>query len=722
MADRVLQRHDTAARWQQYNPVLAEGEIGIITDGAKGYKIGDGKTPWNSLPFPANPANVVQETGDSESAVMSQRSVSENFVNKEDVVNDLTTGGADKALSAEMGKELGNELGAVTNNIAKLAIPTRVIEGAFINEYSGNIVTGYSSCRIKVYEGNVFYVKGVKKGNNVAVLSIWQDGVMVEVLESSRQNEELIEFHRTIECQDNQQLYVVELVSTPCSVAQQGKIINEFKKYYDNQIALTESRLTKSISDVEEELNFANKNNIGVTQVDDGKYLTIQGDVINNESFQIEWRVLRGGRIYAIHHAIQVGGTMLSCAIFSEITQDKSKLLKILETIPADGQNTYKVKYALAKVQEDCYLAVNVKKGATSILVSEYTDDVTEDIYNKISDNAEWIDNLRINSGMYPNRLCTMMSEGEKYLSSVFQRHYVNINGILNAVYDFGDVKITSDISVPQIGGSTSISISENPTYRDKLFFNVGDKVCVGNKYIYDVYTLTGVNGKDLQGKLVESNTGLSGYTMRASFPHTNENPNFGNQVSYDYVRVYKYEDILAVKYNEIPMTITTDNIHPSKAGYLLLGKIFIAEALARHSTISRVISFGDSLTAGSNGWWDGVRSVLPSCNLVPKGVPSDRIEHIMDRFKEYMENEYEAKDGDVFVFYLGTNNLLQAGRKGMNYGVDYSEKNMIFWNSSYLSVLSDACRMICTLLPRGNWFISNGHVNSLNFGDEQPS
>ena len=53
MADRVIQRHDTASRWQQFNPVLASGEIGIITDGAKGYKIGDGKTKWNDLPYPA---------------------------------------------------------------------------------------------------------------------------------------------------------------------------------------------------------------------------------------------------------------------------------------------------------------------------------------------------------------------------------------------------------------------------------------------------------------------------------------------------------------------------------------------------------------------------------------------------------------------------------------------------------------------------------------------
>lgn len=79
MADRVIQRNDTAANWQQYNPVLAQGEIGIITDGAKGYKIGDGVTRWNDLPFPANPANVVQEAGNSENAVMSQKAVTEKL-------------------------------------------------------------------------------------------------------------------------------------------------------------------------------------------------------------------------------------------------------------------------------------------------------------------------------------------------------------------------------------------------------------------------------------------------------------------------------------------------------------------------------------------------------------------------------------------------------------------------------------------------------------------
>lgn len=79
MADRVLQRHDTAANWQTHNPVLAEGELGIITDGAKGYKIGDGVTAWNDLGYPANPAQIVQEFGDSESTVVSQKVVSDKI-------------------------------------------------------------------------------------------------------------------------------------------------------------------------------------------------------------------------------------------------------------------------------------------------------------------------------------------------------------------------------------------------------------------------------------------------------------------------------------------------------------------------------------------------------------------------------------------------------------------------------------------------------------------
>ena len=76
MADRVLQRRDTAANWSAANPILAEGELGIVTD-TKGYKIGDGVTHWNDLAYPANPTQVVDNVGTSTTAAISQMAVIE---------------------------------------------------------------------------------------------------------------------------------------------------------------------------------------------------------------------------------------------------------------------------------------------------------------------------------------------------------------------------------------------------------------------------------------------------------------------------------------------------------------------------------------------------------------------------------------------------------------------------------------------------------------------
>ena len=50
MADKIQLRRDTKARWEQYNPVLASGEPGYELDSLL-YKLGDGKTAWNDLPY-----------------------------------------------------------------------------------------------------------------------------------------------------------------------------------------------------------------------------------------------------------------------------------------------------------------------------------------------------------------------------------------------------------------------------------------------------------------------------------------------------------------------------------------------------------------------------------------------------------------------------------------------------------------------------------------------
>lgn len=86
MADRVLQRRDTSANWSSANPILAEGEMGIVTD-TKGYKIGDGSTAWNDLEYPSNPTTVVNELGDSSTTAISQKITTDSILNRLDITN-----------------------------------------------------------------------------------------------------------------------------------------------------------------------------------------------------------------------------------------------------------------------------------------------------------------------------------------------------------------------------------------------------------------------------------------------------------------------------------------------------------------------------------------------------------------------------------------------------------------------------------------------------------
>jgi hypothetical protein len=63
-------RHDTMANWNLFNPILASGEMGVETDTSL-LKIGNGTTPWNSLPYggmkgstgPTGPAGFTGPTG-----------------------------------------------------------------------------------------------------------------------------------------------------------------------------------------------------------------------------------------------------------------------------------------------------------------------------------------------------------------------------------------------------------------------------------------------------------------------------------------------------------------------------------------------------------------------------------------------------------------------------------------------------------------------------------
>lgn len=83
MADLIQFRRDTAERWDAINPVLAEGELGLIL-GSSQCKIGDGVTSWNNLPIKGFNGNILDELGNSYDAVISQAGLTlilKNIVN-----------------------------------------------------------------------------------------------------------------------------------------------------------------------------------------------------------------------------------------------------------------------------------------------------------------------------------------------------------------------------------------------------------------------------------------------------------------------------------------------------------------------------------------------------------------------------------------------------------------------------------------------------------------
>lgn len=45
---KILHRVDTAQNWHTSNPILEEGEMGIVRE-TRQFKIGDGFTPWDDL-------------------------------------------------------------------------------------------------------------------------------------------------------------------------------------------------------------------------------------------------------------------------------------------------------------------------------------------------------------------------------------------------------------------------------------------------------------------------------------------------------------------------------------------------------------------------------------------------------------------------------------------------------------------------------------------------
>lgn len=62
MAIQIQFRRGLAATWTSVNPILAIGEAGYETDTGK-FKVGNGSSNWNSLPYSSGPAGPTGPTG-----------------------------------------------------------------------------------------------------------------------------------------------------------------------------------------------------------------------------------------------------------------------------------------------------------------------------------------------------------------------------------------------------------------------------------------------------------------------------------------------------------------------------------------------------------------------------------------------------------------------------------------------------------------------------------
>ena len=88
----MKQRRDTFANWAAENPVLLDGELGIVSDDPNLYKVGDGSTAWNALPFRGFDGTLVHTTGDSKTAAMSQKGVTEKLTELSKRIDNLPKG------------------------------------------------------------------------------------------------------------------------------------------------------------------------------------------------------------------------------------------------------------------------------------------------------------------------------------------------------------------------------------------------------------------------------------------------------------------------------------------------------------------------------------------------------------------------------------------------------------------------------------------------------
>ena len=94
------------ATWESNNPVLLEGEAGYVADDPNLFKLGDGKTRWNDLPWRGYTGTIAQVLGDNDNAVISQKVTTQHITTSESRILELEKSQWPLVLTLELSSEL----------------------------------------------------------------------------------------------------------------------------------------------------------------------------------------------------------------------------------------------------------------------------------------------------------------------------------------------------------------------------------------------------------------------------------------------------------------------------------------------------------------------------------------------------------------------------------------------------------------------------------------
>lgn len=157
-------RGGTAAQWTANNEVLGKNEMGVesdtgLVDGRRKYKIGDGVTPWNSLPYyngaPIQNGSIWAEFDGSGSVLVPAQSRPITVPYAFRIVRwRLATGGEDGSVGVDVLK--APTLGAMPVSIVG-SPPPRLLSAAYASgtDFTGWTTTGAAGNAI------VFAISGI---------------------------------------------------------------------------------------------------------------------------------------------------------------------------------------------------------------------------------------------------------------------------------------------------------------------------------------------------------------------------------------------------------------------------------------------------------------------------------------------------------------------------------------------------------------------------------